>query len=93
MERLEFIALMNYTHYAGNLLKISKHDGVKCHLIKMGDNTIKDIFKMFLVCSYLLIEQCTNFGVDSGGKGVPIARCVNINQSVCFFGHRHTLYV
>jgi hypothetical protein len=41
----------------------------------------------------LLIVRRTNSGVDSGGKGLSIARCVDIKQSVRLFGYRRTLCV
>jgi hypothetical protein len=49
VERPEFIAMMNYVHHTGTSLKIPKCNGIKLHLIKMGDNTIKDVHNMFLV--------------------------------------------
>ena len=45
----EFIVMMNYTHHTAISLKIPKRDGIKRCLIKMGNNTIEDIHKMFLV--------------------------------------------
>jgi hypothetical protein len=51
VERPEFIAMMDYTHHAvaGTSLKIPKHDGIKRRLMKMGDDTIEDVRKMFSV--------------------------------------------
>jgi len=63
VERPEFIMMMNYTHHAGTSLKIPKRDGIKRRLMKMGDDTVEDIWKMFLVrfyhCSlrYMLIQN------------------------------------
>jgi hypothetical protein len=47
----EFIVMMDYTHHAvaSTSLKIPKRDGIKWCLMKMGDDTIKDVRKMFLV--------------------------------------------
>lgn len=49
VERPEFITMMNYTHHTGTSLKIPKRDGIKRRLMKMGDDTIKDVQNMFLV--------------------------------------------
>ena len=50
VQRPEFITMMNYTHHVvGTGLKISKRDGIKQCLMKMGDNTIDDVRKMFSV--------------------------------------------
>jgi hypothetical protein len=51
VERPEFIAMMDYTHHAvaGTSLKIPKRDGIKRRLMKMGDDTIEDVRKMFSV--------------------------------------------
>jgi hypothetical protein len=56
VERPEFIAMMNHTHHGGTSLKIPKCDGIKRRLMKMGDDTIEDVRKMFSVRSlfYLL---------------------------------------
>ncbi len=53
VERPEFIAMMNYTHHASTLLNIPGHNGIKWCLMKMGDNTIDGVRKMFLVHSFL----------------------------------------
>ena len=52
VQRPEFIAMMNYTHHSGTLLKIPKRNGIKRCLMKMGDDTIENVCRMFLVCSY-----------------------------------------
>jgi hypothetical protein len=49
VERPEFITMMNYTYHTGTPLKIPKRDGIKRRLIKMGDDTIEDVRKMFSV--------------------------------------------
>jgi len=49
VERPEFIAMMNYTHHTGTPLKIPKRDTIKRRLMKMGDDTIDDVRKMFSV--------------------------------------------
>ena len=53
VERPEFVAMLNYTHHAGTSLKIPKRDGIKRRLMKMGDDTIEDVHKMFSVRSFL----------------------------------------
>ncbi len=49
VERPEFVVMMNYTHHTGTPLKIPKCNGIKWHLMKMGDDTIEDIHNMFSV--------------------------------------------
>jgi hypothetical protein len=49
VERPEFIAMMNYTNHTGASLKIPGRNGIKRRLIKMGDDTIEDIRKVFTV--------------------------------------------
>ena len=50
VQRPEFIAMMNYMHHVvGTGLKIPKRNGIKRRLMKMGDDTIDDVRKMFLV--------------------------------------------
>jgi hypothetical protein len=49
VERPEFVAMMKYTHHTGTSLKIPKHDGIKWCLMKMGDDTIQNVHKMFSV--------------------------------------------
>ena len=56
VERPEYIAMMNYTRHAGTLLKILKRDGIKRCLMKMGNDSIKDVHRMFSVWSFMLIE-------------------------------------
>jgi hypothetical protein len=53
VERPEFIAMMNYTHHAGTSLNIPGRNGIKQRLMKMGDDTIDGVHKMFLVHSFL----------------------------------------
>jgi hypothetical protein len=48
---------MNFTHFAGGSLKIPKRDGVKSRVMKMGDETIKGIRTMFMVCSYISVAM------------------------------------
>jgi hypothetical protein len=55
VERPEFLAMMRYAHHTGTSLKIPKRDGIKRQLMKMGDNTIEGVRKMFLVRSYLCL--------------------------------------
>ena len=70
VEKPEFIAMMNYTHHTGASVKIPKRNGIKLRLIKMGDQTIEDVRKMFLVgYSYLPIVYYADSGVDPGRKG------------------------
>jgi len=45
----ELVTIMNYMHHSSTSLKILKHDGIKWHLMKMGDETIDSVCKMFLV--------------------------------------------
>jgi hypothetical protein len=49
VERPEFVAMMKYTRHTGTSLKIPKRDGIKRRLMKMGDDTIQDVRRMFLV--------------------------------------------
>jgi hypothetical protein len=49
VERPEFVAMMKYRHHTGTSLKIPKRDGIKRRLMKMGDDTIQDVHKMFSV--------------------------------------------
>jgi len=49
VERPEFIAMMNCTHHTGTQLKIPKRDAIKRRLMKMGDESIEDVRKMFSV--------------------------------------------
>ena len=53
VKRPEFITMMNYTYHTGTSLKISKHDGIKRHLMKMDNETIEDVYKLFSVWFYL----------------------------------------
>jgi len=48
-KRPEFIAMMNYTHHTGAPLKIPGCNGIKRHLMKMGNDTIEDIRNIFSV--------------------------------------------
>jgi hypothetical protein len=52
VERPEFIALMNFMHHAGGVLKIPSHKGIKRRVIKMGEEVIDGIHGMFKVCSH-----------------------------------------
>ena len=62
--------IMNYMHYTGASVKIPKCNGIKLHLIKMGDQTIEDVHKMFLVgYLYLPVVYYADFRVDPGRKG------------------------
>jgi len=49
VQRPEFIVMMNYTHHSSTSLKILKRDGIKQHLMKIGDETIDSVCKMFSV--------------------------------------------
>jgi hypothetical protein len=53
VEKPEFI-MMNYTHQSGNPLKILQHSAIKQHVMKMGEDTLDGVHKMFLVCYSLL---------------------------------------
>jgi hypothetical protein len=53
VERPQFIAMMNHTHHSGTPLTIPKRDGIRRRLMKMGDDTIEDVRKMFSVRYYL----------------------------------------
>jgi hypothetical protein len=52
VERPEFIALMNFTHHAGGVLKIPSRKGIKRRVIKMGEEAIDGIHGMFMVRSH-----------------------------------------
>jgi len=52
VEKPEFITLMNFTHHTGGLLKIPQCDAIKRRVMKMGEETIEGVCKMFLVLSY-----------------------------------------
>ena len=49
VEKPEFIAMMNFTHRSGALLKIPKRDGIKHRVMKMGEETIEGVCEMFMV--------------------------------------------
>ena len=49
VEKPEFIMLMNFTHHFGALLKIPKCNGIKYRVMKMGEETIEGVRKMFMV--------------------------------------------
>jgi hypothetical protein len=49
VERPEFITMMNCTHHTGTPLKIPKCDAIKWRLMKMGDESVEDVRKMFSV--------------------------------------------
>jgi hypothetical protein len=50
VEKPEFTAMMSYMHHqTGSLLKIPKCDGIKWCLMKMGDDTVKEVHEMFSV--------------------------------------------
>jgi len=51
----EFFAMMNYMHHSGTSLEIPKHNGIKWHLIKMGNEIIDSVHKMFLVWTYTFL--------------------------------------
>ena len=70
VEKPEFIAMINYTHHTGMLVKIPKRNGIKLSLIKMGDQMIEDVRKMFLVgYLYLLIVYYADSRIDPERKG------------------------
>jgi hypothetical protein len=52
VEKSEFITLMNFTRHTGGLLKIPQHDAIKRCVMKMGEETIEGVRKMFSVLSY-----------------------------------------
>ena len=53
VDRPEFIAMMNYTHRAASTsLKLPGRNGIKRHLMAMGEETIKEVQSMFSVRSY-----------------------------------------
>ena len=53
VQRPEFIVMMNYMHHSRTTLKIPKCDGIKRRLVKMGDDTIDSVSKMFSVQIYI----------------------------------------
>ncbi len=59
VERPEFIMMMNYTYHTGTLLNIPGRNGIKRRLMKMGDNTIDGVCKMFSVHSFL----CSSYNI------------------------------
>jgi hypothetical protein len=62
VEKPEFIALMNFTHFAGGPLKIPKRDGIKSRVMKMGEETIEGICAMFMVRSHISFAmRCTYY--------------------------------
>ncbi|KAF8808966.1 hypothetical protein BYT27DRAFT_7285979 [Phlegmacium glaucopus] len=54
VEKPEFITMMNFTHCNVGSLKIPKHDAIKQHVMRMGEETIEGVCKMFLVQSCLV---------------------------------------
>jgi hypothetical protein len=50
VEKPEFITMMNYTHHSGSPLKILQCNMIKQHVMKIGEDTIEGVHKMFLVC-------------------------------------------
>jgi hypothetical protein len=53
VERPEFIAMMNLTRHNSSPLVIPGRNGIKRRLMKMGDETIKDVRRMFSVCCFI----------------------------------------
>ena len=53
VQRPEFVVMMNYTHHSGTTLRIPERDGIKWRLMKMGDDTINSVRKMFSVRTYI----------------------------------------
>ena len=53
VERPEFIAMMNYMHHNGSPVNIPGRNGIKQRLMKMGDETLVDIHRMFSICPFL----------------------------------------
>jgi hypothetical protein len=49
VEKPEFIAMMNITHHPGGPLKMPKRDGIKRRVMKMGEDTIQGVRRMFAV--------------------------------------------
>ena len=45
--------MMNVTHSTSGPLKIPKHEGIKRHVMKMGEETIEGVREMFSVSLYL----------------------------------------
>lgn len=61
----EFCEFLSYTHHPSPSLKIPHRDAVKCHIMKMGDNTITATKQMFRVSSL-------NFSGDDSCKRDPL---------------------
>jgi len=53
VERPEFITMMNYTRQNGSPVNIPGRNGIKRRLMKMGDETLVDIRRMFSVRPFL----------------------------------------
>jgi hypothetical protein len=49
VERPEFITIMNYMHHNGTSLNIPGHNSIKRRLMKMGNETVENVRKMFSV--------------------------------------------
>ena len=92
-EKEEFIKLITYMHHPALSIKVPSHEGVCRHVMKMGEDTIDGIHKMFAVWvphssmhSYLIIS------VGTQGKSCIVSWCMEFKQSVCIHSHRHSLY-
>ncbi|KIJ96825.1 hypothetical protein K443DRAFT_124285 [Laccaria amethystina LaAM-08-1] len=45
VEKPEFIAVMNHAHHGRGPLNMPKHEGMKQSVMKMGEDTIEDLFR------------------------------------------------
>lgn len=50
VEKPEYIDMMNYAHHPATEIKLPGRNGVKRRVMKMGEDTVEGIRKMFEVC-------------------------------------------
>ena len=53
VEKEEFIKLMTYACHPAPTIKLPSCEGVRCHVMKVGEDTIDGIREMFAVCPQL----------------------------------------
>jgi hypothetical protein len=53
VEKQEFVMMMNFVRHTGGPLKIPKREGIKRHVMKMGEEIIEGVREMFMVRSSL----------------------------------------
>ena len=74
----EFVKLMTYACHPAPSVKLPGREGIRCRVMKMGEETVDGIHEMFAVGEILWYNVlCAHHCIESQRENCAISRCMD----------------